>query len=44
MSYSVCRSGGRMCDGCMECYDRRSTYDDDEIDLEETEEEEEVDD
>jgi hypothetical protein len=40
MSYSVCRSGGKMCDGCMACYD--DTYDDDLYyeDEEETEEEE----
>lgn len=44
MSYSVCRSGGKMCDGCMACYDRRSSYDDDEIVVEEYEEEEEDDD
>ena len=43
MSYSVCRSGGKMCDGCMECYDRRSVYEDDEIVVEEYEEEEDDD-
>lgn len=44
MSYSVCRSGGKMCDGCMACYD--DTYDDDldYEDEEETEEEEDEDD
>ena len=28
MSYSVCRYGGAMCDGCMECYDRKPICDD----------------
>ena len=41
MSYSVCRSGGKMCDGCMECYDRRNKYEDECIVLVEDEEEEE---
>ena len=26
MSYSVCIHGSSMCDGCMECYDRRNRY------------------
>ena len=45
MSYSVCRHGGSMCDGCMSCYDDR--YDEEDeilIDEEEEEEEEEDDD
>lgn len=49
MSYSVCKHGGKMCDGCMRCYE--DTYDDD-LDYEdeeyeedeEEEEEEEIDD
>lgn len=49
MSYSVCRRGGSMCNGCMACYNRRSRYDDEVIevngedldDIEEDEEEEE---
>ena len=44
MSYSVCIHGGKMCDGCMDCYDRRSLYEDDEIELDDDEEEEEEDD
>lgn len=40
MSYSVCRSGGKMCDGCMRCYDEKH-YDEDDYDLDEIEEEEE---
>lgn len=47
MSYSVCRSGGKMCDGCMSCYDRK-TYDGDlgyeDEEYEEDEEEEDEDD
>lgn len=48
MSYSVCRHGGSMCDGCMSCYDDRydeeendSIFDDDDEEYEEDEEEEE---
>ena len=37
MSYSVCRSGGKMCDGCMSCYEE---YEDDDLDLEDEDEEE----
>lgn len=47
MSYSVCRSGGKMCDGCMRCYDEKPIdYEDDldEYDYEEDEEEDEDDD
>ena len=40
MSYSVCRSGGKMCDGCMRCYDEKP-YDEDDYDLDEIEEEDE---
>lgn len=32
MSYSVCRSGGKMCDGCMACY---KYYDDEDLEYEE---------
>ena len=48
MSYSVCRSGGKMCDGCMRCYGRFEDYDEDvypdKDDGEEEEEEDEDDD
>ena len=30
MSYSVCRHGGFMCDGCMSCYDDRYDEEDEE--------------
>ena len=40
MSYSICRSGGKMCDGCMECYDKRPYEVDHEYEEEEEEEEE----
>lgn len=40
MSYSVCRTGGKMCDGCMACYEEPE----EEIETEEEEEEEEIDD
>ena len=40
MSYSVCKHGGKMCDGCMACYDDNYDYDDD-LDLEDEEYEEE---
>ena len=46
MSYSVCRSGGKMCDGCMECYDRKKKHEEDYFEVvdfdEENEEEEEL--
>ena len=36
MSYSVCRSGGKMCDGCMDCYiEPEEDYEVDEDDYEE---------
>ena len=38
MSYSVCRHGGKMCDGCMACSE---DYDDDLYEDEEEDEEEE---
>lgn len=38
MSYSVCRHGGKMCDGCMACYE---DYDEDLYEDEEEDEEEE---
>ena len=28
MSYSICRYGGKMCDGCMTCYE--DYYEDEE--------------
>lgn len=37
MSFSVCRSGGKMCDGCMACYEE---YEDDDLDLDDEEYEE----
>lgn len=44
MSYSVCKHGGKMCDGCMRCYDEKPCYEDDysvdEYDHEDEEEEE----
>ena len=43
MSYSVYRSGGKMCDGCMRCYDEKP-YDEDDYDLDEIEEEDEEED
>ena len=31
MSYSVCKTGGKMCDGCMACYEEPEyDYDSDE--------------
>lgn len=40
MSYSVCKHGGKMCDGCMSCYEEpEEEYDLDEYDYEEEEEE-----
>ena len=42
MSYSVCKTGGKMCDGCMECYDDR--YEEELDEESEDEEEEEIDD
>ena len=41
MSYSVCVHGGRMCDGCMSCYDDDLDYEDEEYEEDEEEEEEE---
>lgn len=42
MSYSACKYGGKMCDGCMACYDDTYDYDDDlELEYEDEEEEEE---
>ena len=46
MSYSVCKHGGKMCDGCMACYDDKDydQFEDDveeEYEIEEDEEEEE---
>lgn len=43
MSYSVCKFGGKMCDGCMDCYEDNefSRFEDDDI---YDEEEEEIDD
>lgn len=44
MSWFVCKHGGKMCDGCMDCYDEETpdylTIDD--IDDDEEEEEEEI--
>lgn len=40
MSYSVCIHGGKMCDGCMDCYE---DYDDDLEEDEDWEEDEEFD-
>lgn len=40
MSYSVCKHGGKMCDGCMDCYEEPE----EEIEIDEEEEEEEIDD
>lgn len=44
MSYSVCKHGGKMCDGCMRCYeeyeDADLDYEDDGIDLDDEEHEE----
>lgn len=40
MSYSVCKHGGKMCDGCMDCYEEpEEEYDLDEYDYEEEEKE-----
>lgn len=41
MSFSICRNGSKMCDGCMRCYDE--THDDD-LDYEDEEEDEEEED
>lgn len=30
MSYSTCVKGGKLCDGCMACYEE---YEDDDLDL-----------
>lgn len=43
MSYSVCKHGGKMCTGCMSCYEDRD-FDRFEEDESEGEEEEEDDD
>jgi hypothetical protein len=45
LSYSVCKHGGKMCDGCMACYDENPCdddldYEDEEYEYEEEEEEE----
>lgn len=40
MSYSVCKHGGKMCDGCMKCYDEKPYEEDYEYEEEEEEEEE----
>lgn len=34
MSYSNCVKGGKMCDGCMACYEE---YEDDDLDYEDEE-------
>ena len=43
MSYSVCKHGGKMCDGCMDCYEEPEDldYEDEEYDDNEDDEEEE---
>ena len=44
MSYSVCKHGGKMCDGCMSCYDEKpfdKDYDLDEYDYDDEDEEDE---
>jgi hypothetical protein len=37
MSYSICVKDGKMCDGCMRCYEE---YEDDDLDLDDEEYEE----
>lgn len=44
MSFSICRHGGKMCDGCMRCYDEDHEEDLDYEDEDEEELEEEEDD
>ena len=44
MSYSVCKHGNKMCDGCMRCYDEEHEEVLDYEDEEELEEEEDEDD
>ena len=43
MSYSICVTGGKLCDGCMDCY-KDSPDDDLDYEYEEDEEEEDEDD